>query len=120
MLVTKLHYHRMSKRLMWSLITLQSMFLVLVSSRSFSLSRVRGHGNKVLVTNKKDVSITQLEQIGHYAVRITFSDHHNTGLYSWDYLIHLAKHHDQLWQSYNQLKQANATREPQIAIKITH
>jgi DUF971 family protein len=122
MLVSKLHYHRISKQLDVVFDNTSEHVFSAEFLRVHSPSvEVKGHGNAVLVKNKKDVSITKLEQIGHYAVRITFSDRHNTGLYSWDYLMYLAKNHDDLWQTYlSQLKQAKATREPLIAINILH
>src|SRR5688572_18022606 len=55
-------------------------------------AEVRGHGRgqEVLQTGKENVNITGIEPIGNYAVRLTFSDGHDTGLYSWDYLYELA------------------------------
>ncbi len=51
-------------------------------------AEVQGHGpgQKITVTGKQDVTITQVEPVGHYAVRLVFDDGHNTGLYTWDYL----------------------------------
>lgn len=65
-------------------------------------AEVRGHGagQEVLQTGKEDVNITGIEQVGHYAVKLIFSDGHDTGLYSWEYLYHLAKNHDALWLEY--------------------
>ena len=75
-------------------------------------AEVQGHGNPVLQTGKRDVNITDIEPIGHYAVKLVFSDGHNTGLYSWDYLYELLQRHDALWQQYlDRLAQAGASRE---------
>ena len=65
-------------------------------------AEVRGHGpgQEVLQTGKRDIGITALEPVGNYAVQPTFSDGHNTGLYSWDYLYHLGANQAQLWQDY--------------------
>lgn len=65
-------------------------------------AEVRGHGigQEVLQTGKEDVNIAGIEQVGNYAVKLDFSDGHNTGLYSWDYLYVLAKHYDELWVEY--------------------
>jgi DUF971 family protein len=65
-------------------------------------AEVRGHGRgqEVLQTGKENVNITGIEQIGNYAVRLTFSDGHDTGLYSWDYLYELAGNYDALWMDY--------------------
>jgi DUF971 family protein len=65
-------------------------------------AEVRGHGpgQEVLQPGKKDVEITAIEPVGNYAVKITFSDGHDTGLYSWDYLYELGKNEAKLWQQY--------------------
>ncbi len=60
--------------------------------RVFSPSaEVRGHGpgQERLQTGKRDVTIESIETVGHYAVQPKFSDGHDTGLYSWDYLYEL-------------------------------
>ncbi len=68
-------------------------------------AEVRGHGpgQEVLQVGKKDVEITELEPIGLYAVRPKFSDGHDTGIYSWDYLYTLGVNHDEMWRRYLQL-----------------
>ena len=65
-------------------------------------AEVRGHGpgQEVLQPGKKDVEITAIEPVGNYAVKIVFSDGHDTGLYSWDYLYELGKNESKLWQQY--------------------
>jgi len=65
-------------------------------------AEVKGHGpgQEVLQTGKEDVTITGIEPIGNYAVRLKFSDHHDTGLYSWDYLYELASNYEALWLEY--------------------
>lgn len=65
-------------------------------------AEVRGHGagQEVLQTGKEDVNITGIEPIGNYAVRLTFTDGHNTGLYSWDYLYDLARNYEAMWLEY--------------------
>ncbi|MFC3626948.1 gamma-butyrobetaine hydroxylase-like domain-containing protein [Vogesella amnigena] len=77
-------------------------------------AEVRGHGvgNEVLQVGKKNVAITALEPVGHYALKIVFSDGHDSGLYSWAYLYELGVKHDQYWQDYlNRLAAAGASRE---------
>ena len=77
---------------------------------------VRGHGpgQEVLQVGKKEVEITELEPIGHYAVRPKFSDGHDTGIYSWDYLYTLGVNQDEMWRRYVQrIAEAGASREPQ-------
>ena len=51
-------------------------------------AEVQGHGpgQKIIVTGKQNVTITEIQPVGHYAVRLVFDDGHNTGLYTWDYL----------------------------------
>ena len=81
-------------------------------------AEVRGHGpgQEVLQVGKKDVAITALEPVGSYAVQPTFSDGHDSGLYSWDYLYELGLDRDKLWQQYLQRMQAaGASREPGTA-----
>ena len=65
-------------------------------------AEVRGHGpgQEVLQTGKENVNITALEPVGLYALKITFSDGHDTGLYSWDFLYELGEKQQQLWQDY--------------------
>ena len=67
-------------------------------------AEVRGHGkgNEVLQLGKEDVAITGVEPVGNYAVKLIFSDGHDSGLYSWDILYEFARSHPQLWQSYLQ------------------
>jgi DUF971 family protein len=67
-------------------------------------AEVRGHGKgqEVLQLGKRDVGITGVEPVGNYAIQPTFSDGHNTGLFSWDYLYKLGKEQDALWQDYLQ------------------
>jgi DUF971 family protein len=78
-------------------------------------AEVRGHGPEVLQVGKKDVDITAIEPVGSYAVQPRFSDGHDSGLYSWDYLYELGMDHDQLWQQYLQRMQAaGASREPSL------
>ena len=77
-------------------------------------AEVRGHGpgQEVLQVGKKNVDITAIEPVGSYAVQPSFSDGHDTGLYSWDYLYELGMDHDQLWQQYLQrIEAAGASRE---------
>lgn len=67
----------------------------------------------VLQTGKAEVSITDLDPVGQYALKITFSDGHDSGLYDWDYLYRLAHNQDALWQDYlDRLEKAGASRTP--------
>lgn len=65
-------------------------------------AEVRGHGagQEVLQIGKEDVNITAIEPVGNYAIKLVFSDGHDTGLYSWDYLHYLAAHYEPMWMDY--------------------
>jgi len=67
-------------------------------------AEVKGHGpgQSVLQTGKENVSITRIEPVGHYAVKLIFDDGHETGLYSWAYLYELGENKDALWKDYLQ------------------
>jgi DUF971 family protein len=78
-------------------------------------AEVRGHGpgQEVLQIGKRDVTISNVEPVGHYALRPRFSDGHDSGIYSWDYLYALGEEQDALWQRYlDRMTQAGAKREP--------
>lgn len=77
-------------------------------------AEVRGHGpgQEVLQVGKRAVDITELEPVGMYAVRPTFSDGHNSGIYSWDYLHKLCSEQETLWRDYlARLERAGAHRD---------
>jgi DUF971 family protein len=65
-------------------------------------AEVKGHGpgQEVTVPGKRNVSVTKVEPVGNYAVRLVFSDDHSTGLYSWDYLAKLGREQGRLWAAY--------------------
>jgi len=78
-------------------------------------AEVRGHGpgQETLQVGKRDVTIASVEPVGHYALRPTFSDGHESGIYSWDYLYDLGERHDELWRRYlERLAAAHASRDP--------
>lgn len=77
-------------------------------------AEVRGHGpgQETLQTGKRNVEITELEAVGNYAVQPTFSDGHNTGIYSWDLLYDLGLNQDRLWADYlDRVEKAGASRD---------
>ena len=77
-------------------------------------AEVRGHGagQEVLQTGMRNILLTALEPVGNYAVQPHFSDSHNTGIYSWDYLYKLGSRQAELWEDYLQrLEAAGFTRE---------
>ena len=65
-------------------------------------AEVRGHGagQEILQVGKREVGITDLEPVGNYAVKPTFSDGHNTGLFTWEYLYKLGSEQATLWAEY--------------------
>lgn len=82
-------------------------------------AEVRGHGpgQETLQVGKREVAIAALEPVGHYAVRPTFSDGHDTGIYSWEYLYDLGTRQEELWQRYlARLTAAGASRDPDLNV----
>ena len=77
-------------------------------------AEVQGHGpgQEVLQTGKREIGVVELEPIGNYAVKPVFSDGHDSGIFSWDYLYRLGANQDQLWSDYNRrLKAAGMSRD---------
>jgi DUF971 family protein len=77
-------------------------------------AEVRGHGpgQETLQVGKREVTIDEVEPIGHYAIRPKFSDGHDTGIYSWDYLYDLGERQQELWEQYlSRMAAAGASRE---------
>lgn len=77
-------------------------------------AEVQGHGpgQEVLQTGKREVTLTALEPVGNYAVKPTFSDGHDSGIFSWDYLYELGRNQDALWAQYLQrLQEAGVDRD---------
>jgi DUF971 family protein len=82
-------------------------------------AEVRGHSPEqaVLQVGKRNVGISDLRPVGHYAVQIVFDDGHDTGLYSWDYLYRLCQEQEPLWQDYLQrLREAGQSRDPDTQV----
>jgi DUF971 family protein len=76
---------------------------------------VRGHGpgQETLQIGKREVTIDEVEEVGHYAIRPKFSDGHDTGIYSWDYLHELGTKHESNWKTYiARLEHAGKSRDP--------
>ncbi len=71
-------------------------------------AEVQGHGpgQEVLQTGKREVGLVGLHPVGNYAVQPQFSDGHDTGIFTWDYLYHLGSRQDELWRQYEQRLQA--------------
>ena len=82
-------------------------------------AEVRGHGpnERKLQTGKKHVGVKAIEPVGNYAIRITFDDGHDTGIFAWDYLHELGSQQEKYWQEYlTELKTANASRLPSVPV----
>jgi|SRR5690554_1109484 len=80
-------------------------------------AEVRGHGQPILQTGKQGVTIESIMAVGNYALKLVFSDGHNSGLYTWDLLADLARNQDHHWQAYLQaLDEAGASRDPDTRI----
>ena len=83
-------------------------------------AEVQGHGpgQEVLQTGKREVGITAIAPVGNYAVQPTFSDGHDSGIFTWDYLYHLGAQQQQLWQQYEErLAAAGVDRDAPMAPK---
>ena len=77
-------------------------------------AEVQGHGpgQEVLQTGKRLVTLTDLEPVGNYAVKPIFSDGHDSGIFSWDYLYFLGTQQDELWDAYaKRLQEAGVQRD---------
>ena len=82
-------------------------------------AEVRGHGagQEVLQFGKAQVLISKIEPVGNYAIKITFDDQHDSGVYSWEYLRYLGENYESLWPEYlEKLKAANKSREPDTQV----
>jgi DUF971 family protein len=83
-------------------------------------AEVRGHGpgQETLQVGKKDVEINGIEPVGQYAVVLIFSDGHDSGIYSWDYLYDLGMEQDLYWSNYlRRLEDAGQSRESKVLVK---
>ncbi len=81
--------------------------------------RRHGQGEEVLQTGKRLVTINRIEALGNYALQFYFSDGHDSGIYSWDYLYELCCNRERLWADYlARLKLAGASREPAGPVMI--
>lgn len=86
-------------------------------------AEVQGHGpgQEVLQTGKREVDLVGLEPVGNYAVQPTFSDGHDSGIYSWDYLYFLGSQQGQLWADYEaRLQAAGVERDAPMPEKAGH
>lgn len=115
---TNIHYHKQSRELA---LTFSDGFKAQLSAEFLRVhspsAEVRGHGRQlpILQYGKKDVAINNIEAAGNYALKITFDDGHDTGLYSWNYLYNIGKNQKELWQMYlDRLEKEGQTRETSV------
>ena len=86
-------------------------------------AEVQGHGpgQEVLQTGKRNVELADLKPVGNYGVQPTFSDGHDTGIFSWDYLYFLGSQQEQLWADYERrLGEAGVERDAPMAAQAGH
>lgn len=107
-----------------------SLTLAYATGESFTLSgeylrvhspsaEVRGHGpgQEILQDGKKGVRVTAATAAGNYALQLTFSDGHNSGIYSWDYLQELGDNYQSYWQRYlDALAKAGKSRDADVQV----
>ena len=78
-------------------------------------AEVQGHSpaERRVVAGKRDVQISELHPVGNYAVRLVFDDQHSTGIFTWDYLLELARNHETYWSEYlGELQEKRLSRAP--------
>jgi DUF971 family protein len=112
---TALTVHQQSRQLEISFEDGASFRIPFELMRVYSPSaEVQGHGpgQEVLQTGKRQVEIVGIEPVGHYAVQPSFSDGHDSGIFTWDYLYFLGSQQQQLWQDYEKrLQEAGVERD---------
>ena len=76
-------------------------------------AEVQGHGKPILQFGKLNVGLSKLEPAGNYALKLTFDDGHDSGLFTWEYLYELGKRQTELWDDYlAELRAAGKSRDP--------
>jgi len=76
-------------------------------------AEVRGHSpsERQYIGGKLNVRVTEIEPVGNYAIRITFDDGHNTGIFSWSFLYDAGVRYEEIWENYlNELDQRGISR----------
>lgn len=112
---TEIKLHKKSRQLEIAFADGKSFTFSHEQLRVFSPSaEVRGHGpgQETLQTGKRNVEIVKIEPVGNYAVQLSFSDGHDTGIYSWDLFYSMGTNLAALWQGYlGRLEEAGASRD---------
>lgn len=84
-----------------------------IPARALPSAEVQGHGNPILQFGKINVGLSGLEPAGQYALKLTFDDGHDSGLFTWEYLEQLCLRQEQLWAEYlDELHKAGKSRDP--------
>ena len=113
---SRIHLHKQSRTLELDYGNGENYQLPSEYLRVFSPSaEVRGHGpgQEVLQTGKRYVNIVSVEAAGNYALKLSFDDGHDTGIYAWDYLYQLCCEMESRWQDFlTRLQAAGASRDP--------
>ena len=80
-------------------------------------AEVQGHCKPILQYGKMHVALTDVQPAGNYALKLTFDDGHDSGIFTWNYLYELATEHSALWQKYlAQLSAAGRSRDPDESV----
>jgi DUF971 family protein len=80
-------------------------------------AEVQGHGKPILQCGKLNVALTHIQSVGNYALKLTFDDGHDSGLFTWDYLYRLATQQADIWQDYlDKLSAAGQSRDPSESV----
>ena len=80
-------------------------------------AEVQGHGKPILQFGKLNVGLAGVQPAGRYALKLTFDDGHDSGLYSWNYLYELGSNQDALWEKYlSDLRAAGKSRDPDVQV----
>ena len=80
-------------------------------------AEVQGHGNPILQFGKINVGLSKVEPAGQYALKLTFDDGHDSGLFTWEDLHQLGVRQEELWADYlAELKKAGKSRDPSVSV----
>ncbi|WP_460123159.1 gamma-butyrobetaine hydroxylase family protein [Pseudomonas sp. H3_G09] len=114
MIPTDIKLHKASKTLTLTYASGEEFTLSAEFLRVHSPSaEVQGHGKPILQFGKLNVGLSKLEPAGHYALKLTFDDGHDSGLFTWQYLYELGKRQNELWDDYlAELRAAGKSRDP--------
>ncbi|MBN3860963.1 DUF971 domain-containing protein [Pseudomonas frederiksbergensis] len=118
MLPTDIKLHKASKTLTLKYASGEEYHLPAEFLRVHSPSaEVQGHGKPILQFGKIGVGLSKVEPAGQYALKLTFDDGHDSGLFTWEYLYQLAVRREDLWNDYlAELKAAGKTRDPNESV----